>query len=207
MEREAREKIISLLKARGSVMSTEEKPPAPEPAKPKLNGGRPPGPQFKTTAPSIIVAVQEAMECSPKHQEDAAKLIDMHKESYSFIRKLIIIGQDPLLPKEDREKLDGVFTAIEKDRSLAHVRVPGRDLINRHWQKKKEPSYVVNHRRRRFDQTIVAIREGCESTSEMTLPRDLKREDISDAISSLSMSIELISKLVRRLTGGSSEAQ
>jgi len=53
--------------------------------------------------------------------------------------------------------------------------------------------------RRRFEATLCCIRESCESTVDMVLPRALTREDAAEAINSLSKSAEQISMLLQRL--------
>jgi hypothetical protein len=181
--------LVSVLKKRA-----EE----PEPPQLKKLGGV----RLKSQEPNIIETVEQAMATFPKRQDDAARSIHMHKDNFSFIRKLILIGRDPLLSREDREKLNECFRVLERERRIVDITEAGRDLIERRWIKRKESPYVLSHRRKRFDQTIMAIRESCESTSDMMLPRDLERENIADAISSLATSVELISKLMRKLVGG-----
>jgi hypothetical protein len=164
-----------------------------------------PGPRFRTEAPSIIAAVKSAMERFPRNIDAASKDIKMNQGNYAFIRKLLIIQQDPTLPRDDIEALESIMARIEEERRTAEVRESGEALIEKYWRKRKERPTIVNRRRRRFDQTILSIRESCATIDDMPLPKELNREDVTDAITALTASIERVSKLVRKLVGGIEE--
>jgi hypothetical protein len=174
---------------------------------PRVNGqpiGGGVGPRFKVTG-SIVEAVKNAMLLHPNHIDEAAKLIGIGRDNYSFIKKLLVIDQDPTLPVKDRDELKACLDIIEIERRMVEARGIGEPLIKRHWRKRKEPSSVVNQRRRRFDQTILTIRESCATLDDISLPRDLTRENVTEAMSALTMSIERISRLMRKLVGGTEE--
>jgi Protein of unknown function (DUF3102) len=64
-------------------------------------------------------------------------------------------------------------------------------------RKREDPVHI----RRRFDQTLMSIRESCESTVDMHLPNELERDEVSVAVGSLAASVELIDKLITKLEG------
>jgi len=75
-----------------------------------------------------------------------------------------------------------------RGRSTPEARVEARD-------RKREPDLV----RRRFGQTLMCIRETCESMSDMVIPPDLSTEDTAEAIATLTTSMALIEQLWMRL--------
>ena len=64
---------------------------------------------------------------------------------------------------------------------------------------KKDVNRSHEHEQRRFEATLTCIRESCESTVDMALPRVLTREGAAAAINSLSKSAEQIGELLQRL--------
>jgi transposase-like protein len=153
---------------------------------------------------SVIDEVKEAMRVFPERAAEAAKSIGINKDNFSFIRKLIVLSERPALSRDDKEKIKNCFDFIEKERQVTGIKQLGGDIIARNWIKRKDPNYVITHRRERFDRTVMAINESCESTIEMALP-EINKEDTMKAIGALSRSIELISKLTRRLIGEAEE--
>jgi len=164
-----------------------------------------PGPRFKMKDKSIVQAVRDAMQLYPNNQHEAAKKLGLGRDNYSFIRKLILIDEDPTLPIKDREELNACFDTIELERRIVEAKGIGEPLIARYWRKRKEPHKITSQRRRRFDQTILTIRESCATLDDMALPRDLTRENVTEAVSSLTLSIERLSRLMRKLVGGAEE--
>lgn len=152
---------------------------------------------------SVIAEVREAMRAFPKHSHEAAKLISMGNANFLFLRRLITIYDKSFLPREDKEAIDACFEYIEKNRRVGGIRRIGQEIIAKHlngrWRIVR--SHAVSHRRKRFDQTVLTICESCESSVNMELPDDVSKDDVLKAIGSLSKSIELIGKLVRRLVG------
>jgi len=166
-----------------------------------LKAGLLSGTRFKAQG-APVEAVREAMKAYPVRQEEGARSLGMHKDTFSMIRKLIILSEDDWISREDRSRIEKCLETIDKNRRIADVRSAAKELIDRCWVKKKDPPATLNHRRKRFDQTIMAISESSESTTDMILPRDLKREEVQDTISSLTMSVERINKLIRKMVGG-----
>jgi len=177
----------------------------------KANGkGRPKGrpATFKFKGPSVVAAVEASMRTTTaRDQEKAAKEVGINKDNYRIIRKLLVIRDDLTQTRETRDDAIACLTTIEKTRGIAKVRHQAKALIDAHIPRRKERTSVVNLRRRRFDQTIMTIRESSSSTTDMQVPRDLPMDVIMDAVASLAASAEQINRLIRRLVGGSSHVE
>lgn len=153
---------------------------------------------------SILAEVKEAMRAFPGNAALAAKSINMGESSFRFIRRLVTLEARPSLPCANREVVQKCLSLIESERQLGSA----RKIINGiaiQPDLKKDRSYIVNTRRRRFDQNLTAINESCESTIEMELPKDINQDETLKAIRTLSRSVELIGKLLQKLVGGNTD--
>jgi hypothetical protein len=153
---------------------------------------------------SVIAEVREAMRTHPRDAAVAAKLMGIGIHNYRFIRQLILLEEKPFLSQEDRDKIKECFEIIERDRRVKPAMAIGNDVIGRNWAAKKAP-YVIKTNRKRFDQTVITICEGCEATVGMTLPDEMLKEDVAKTIGELSRSMVLVGRLIQRLVGGTSE--
>lgn len=156
---------------------------------------------------SVMNSIKEAMEAFPNDMESAAKVLSMSRSNFSFIRKLMILQEDQWVPREAKMSIQKCLASIEKEHRIERtVTKVGGDVIKRYWVVKKDRPARIAMRLKRFDQNMVAIRESCECTLDMVIPRELNQDEIADTISSLTISVEQINKLIRRLLGGKEEA-
>jgi hypothetical protein len=153
---------------------------------------------------SVIQAVKTGMEQHPNNASRAAKFIHINKSHFSIFRKLVIL-QDRVIPQECRDQIEDIIKYAETNKRLDKAtRKKANDLITEYF-KFKDPRHIIEKRQRRLDQTLIHIRESCESSKDMEIPNDLSQDDIRKAIATLAASTVLIGKLMRRLTGEENE--
>lgn len=150
---------------------------------------------------SVIDAVRKGMLAHPKKTDAAALVAGINPRAYRLIRKLLILSEQNL-PLDDKDAIKHALTIIEHTRGVGgQVEKLLQDVMERNWLKRKENPHAIKQRMRRFDKTILHIQESCESSAELRIPRELASADVIHAIASLSASIEMIGRLMRRLAG------
>jgi len=161
-----------------------------------------PGPTLNIPADkSVVKEVQEAMRAFPGDSKAASRSINMGSDNYTFIKRLILINDKPFLSREEKATIKRCFDFIESERRIRPIKTIGDNVIKRHWNTRRESNYTVAHRRKRFDVTVIAINEGCESTVNMELPDNISEEEVAKTLGSLARSIELLGKLMQKLVG------
>jgi hypothetical protein len=138
------------------------------------------------------------MACCPERQYEAAKLAGIGYESFVFIRKLLIL-KDQHIPQQVKAIIAEALDSVEKTRKIKHAEKMAGALIKKYWIRGKDGK--APKRQQRLDQTLITIRESCETTVDMEIPRDLSPQAARDAVVTLVASQELISRLCRRLLG------
>jgi hypothetical protein len=93
----------------------------------------------------------------------------------------------------ERSQMRAVKSSLSRADRIAESRKK-YEAKRRH--KAQEPK-----RQKRLDQTLIHIRESCESTRDMEMPTRLDDAEIRKAVATLSVSIELIGQLMKRLLG------
>lgn len=155
----------------------------------------------------VAEAVRKGIRAHPDNIQLGAKVAGLDKHVFATISRLIK-SLDGVLAPDDRELVTRALELIELDRSL----IRARKLINTLQEKGLIKPGKIGGRRfkfdsqnRRFDKTIVAILEACESSYDMPLPRNITRLEASKAIAALATSIALIGNLQKRLLGEKQE--
>lgn len=161
--------------------------------------GRPAGAYFRNFRDSSAVeAVRQALAAGHPSLAAGAHAIGLDHAAYSFIHKLLTLrGQH--IPQRHIDLIDRALAQIDRQgRISSEVRDLTRETLGL-WRHKKDDN--LPRRQRRLDQTLINIRESCESTRDMEIPRDLSPAAVQEAIKQLAASGELICRLTRRLLG------
>jgi len=131
---------------------------------------------------------------------NAAKNIGINKVAVRYIRKLIIINKHHMA-EEDRAKLQYCFDTLNAERSLVHVRLIGNKIIEKYWKKSKPRKEERIHDTKKFDRAIIALREVCETVSELNIPFGYSTEQVRDARSKVDAARKALNLLRNRLDG------
>lgn len=156
-------------------------------------------------AGSVIELVRKGMQQYPKQGANAARLVGLNWRVFAFVRQLLILLDRPL-SMSDRDAVITALTVVEKDRQFRPARrlvikILDREFPSRRDRRELETPHVIKKRMLRYDKTLMHIRESCESTVDMEIPRGLKPHDVKEALTSLAVSVELLGRLMHRLIG------
>lgn len=162
------------------------------------------GVQIKCPPGSIVENVSRVMETPELNVVDAAKRAGMRTSTYAFVRDLILLRGRKLEP-EDAEKIERALASLETSRSCQEARSLTLDIFERLLRRRSSLSSEdkikkKRHSLRRFEDTMTQIVESCDSTKGMEIPR-LTAEEILRHCADLAISIELISRLQRKMIG------
>lgn len=158
---------------------------------------------FKDDDRSVVEAVRVAMISHPKNREDGARDVGIGQHTYSFIVKLIEIKSDR---RHERHwpKIDAALSAIDKNRNALEARLitaDFSDLFKRRVGKSRGEIRKTAKQNKRLDQALISIRESCETTSDMEIPRYLSQREALKAVATLAASSVLIGRFIGRLLG------
>jgi hypothetical protein len=158
---------------------------------------------------NIIDEVMRGMSAHPKQPGVAAKMIGMDRDGFAFIRKLLIL-RDQHITQQDKSVIEHALDKIEQERGIKSVRRMVAPVLARLWHARSivgviDLSTKAKKHQARLDSTLLAIRESCESTRDLKLPRNLTPDDARKALTELAVSSELIAHLIRRLLGDGEE--
>jgi hypothetical protein len=130
------------------------------------------------------------------------------KHTTAFIAKLLALRGR--VSEEERSRIDKALASVDLTRSTATARVMTRELLDKYGIRGLNDGNrrrIKNRKQsRRLDSTLTSIREGCESTRDLELPHLSNVESI-EAVTTLLISMELMSKLIRRLLGVTEEEE
>jgi len=201
MEEDLRDQLLKMQSRIASLIETKAAGKPRQRASPKLS---PDDARYRlrleVPAGKTVVAVLEEALAAHGNRDVAAKAIGIHKDNLRFVQKMLII-KNQRIPEEARAKIDEAIASLEKHRSMTKVRDLAGPILDQYWQKVKDAPAKIKKQRRRLDATIVAIRESCDSTREMEIPRALTPQEARRAVAELAISIELIGRLMRQLLG------
>jgi hypothetical protein len=159
---------------------------------------------------SIVDDIKEAIVKFPYNQHSGARMIGIANNDYRFIRRMILLSELDAVPVEDRQTLARAIEMLDTHKTVRFSRELADKIVEEHWSKYKRPpprTYEIKQiqkrkqkdNQKRLDQTLLHIGEGCESTRDMDIPKDLTAAEIKHAAFTLASSIELMGCLMRRL--------
>lgn len=157
--------------------------------------------QFKNFADgeSVVDAVKAGVKDHPGDLERGASAIGLSRRAYSFIHKMLVL-QEQHIPQSHKETLRQALALVDEDKNISRARQLAGDVVDALWQKRKTPT-KTKMQNKRLDQTLIHIRESCECTRDMAIPRDLTPDAAREAVATLAASTILIGQLIRRLLG------
>jgi hypothetical protein len=137
--------------------------------------------------------------------EATAQALGMDAVAYRFIRKLLLLSDDPTLPVSEKLKIEQALNSIDGTQRLYQARKLTKQIIDSHWTERTQGGKTrlqLSQQARQLetlDNVLFRVRELCESTDELTIP-PLETEARLEAVRSLSSSIAALSALLQKLT-------
>lgn len=161
-----------------------------------------------STDDSIVAKVDATMKQRPwPTLRDASKAAGIGYSSYRFINRLLTL-KTKNLPDQQKEKVERALASIDKTRSTSKAQSMMNEIIKEFWPKTPTPrkqKRVDKKNNKRLDQTLIHIRESCETTRDMEIPKDLSPRAAKEAAATLAESTVLIGRLIGRLLGEGEE--
>lgn len=156
-------------------------------------------------------AVQHGMN-SGKSADVMAPKVGMEIKSYRYIRKLLILKDDPKVSHEEKATIVEAIMLIDKTLELEAARKKTRDIVSKHWSPRTRTGMPMPERRTQdqlhklFDNVIFHIREMCASNEDLKIP-PLDMEERLEAVKSLNSSILALSILLEKVIGAQHDHQ
>lgn len=182
--------------------------PAPEVNLPAIpNRSR--GDLLKLPATSISHAVRQAME-QTTDKATGAKLANVSRNVYDFVRKLLLLSEDDRLTPDHRVVLRGALRMVDKEKRTKTAEVIAGGIVNEYWARKTMTGVTeqqkTSHRKRKkiFESVLFHIREACANNDEVEIPA-LRQEERTQAVDTLIKSIENLSAMARKINRKESE--
>lgn len=184
-----------------------------------VQGGR----GSKITLPagkSLVDLVRQGM-AATENITEAALSVGISRHVFRLMRRMLLVKDRGVLTAEEVAVFDLAIDAMQNSRSYEKALTITRPILDRHWHKgslngvrqsrteiwKRRNDKVKTMRadgkaRRRFDNTLFAIREACSNNDEMVLP-EMTKEEADAAADTLIRSMGKLAELFARLKGSS----
>jgi hypothetical protein len=160
--------------------------------------------KIPSVADTITGAVRYGMALN-QATEETARNISMDPVAYRFIRKLLLLADDPTLPLTEKLKIEQALQSIDSTQRLYQARKLTKQIIASHWTERTQGGKTRSQRTKQarqletLDNVLFRVRELCDSTDELMIP-PLEIEARLEAVKSLSSSIAALSAMLQRLT-------
>lgn len=154
----------------------------------------------------MITMLRQGMSSGETSIYGASKAANLSRHVYHLGRKLLILVDRRVLSQAEEQTVWSTLQMLQSGR-LAPAQRMSSDILKKHWLPYSSNGIhksIVKRRkldklRVRFDRTIFAIREVCADKEDLEIPRQLTREECSEAAEVLSNSIASLRELLNRI--------
>jgi hypothetical protein len=173
------------------------------------------------TGQNLVDQVRKGMAADHKNNESAARAVGLGQQTYQLVRRLLILTERRGDVAElDKIAMIDVLSKIPYQMSMRDAFVATMPMMKKYWRSgtkfgvpftKEELAERANDydrrrradgkTRRRFDNTLFAIREACGNNDEMKLP-ELTRKDADEAADLIIRSMGNLAQLFAKLREG-----
>lgn len=168
-----------------------------------------PGPRARLSGGDLIERVRSELN-SKDGTEVLSKRAGISRNTYSLVKKLLMLSEREL-SQEDLATVNLGLSMVKKNsRSFNRIYLLTLDVISRNWISRTkggviriDSRYAVRRsekNRKKFENTLFAIRESCCNNHELEVPTLSSQERI-EHISTLAESIAGLAELISKLKG------
>lgn len=163
-------------------------------------------------ATSLIDQVRLGMATGFIGAEAQAKYAGLSRDTYNFTRKLLLLKARQILNEVDERVVNHALKVLNEDLLVTPAKKIAAPVLRKYWisntvtgqYRGEVNSRTPNKVRKRFDNTLFAIREACTNNDELKIPL-LSRTEKEEVGHSLKEAIDALVNLRLRIMGDNSD--
>jgi hypothetical protein len=167
--------------------------------------------QLPEGASSVIDLVRQGMQLYPASTDTGAKAVGLYRQTYSLVRKLLLLRARQVLTTEEDETAAKALAIINTDLRYQPAETLVQPILEKYWAsgthhgeyRAKGMVETITRKKERkvFDNTLFAIREACTNNQELDIPANMSRPEKENARNTILESIGHLTVLMQRIMG------